>query len=171
MAALLDVARGPAKAANQEITKPDFCSREVLGRIHRSKDVVVRYLRIESANEAGEAVLADTRIDLVLGQIHNLSMSSDEPLKSAYELAMERLRRKDAEEGVTEREVTEEQKAAIAEARRVQASKLAEAEILYKSKRLAAFDPEALAKLDDEHRRDLARLQSELDRKLAKIRG
>lgn len=98
-------------------------------------------------------------------------MSSDEALKSAYELAMERLRRKDAEEGVTEREVTEEQKAAIAEARRVHASKLAETEILYKSKRLATFDPEALAKLDDEHRRDLARLQSELDRKLAKIRG
>ena len=98
-------------------------------------------------------------------------MSSDDAPKSAYELAMERLRRKDAEEGVTEREVTEEQKAAIAEARRVHASKLAEAEILYKSKRLTTFDPEALAKLDDEHRRDLARTQSDLDRKLAKIRG
>lgn len=98
-------------------------------------------------------------------------MSSDEAPKTAYELAMERLRRKDAEEGIEERTVTEEQKVAIAEARRVHSSKVAEAEILYKSKRMTAFEPEAVMKLEDEHRRDLARLQSDLDKKLSKIRG
>ena len=96
---------------------------------------------------------------------------SDEGPKSAYELAMERLRRRDAEEGVPERVVTEQQKADIAEARRVHAAKVAEAEILYKSNLLTTFEPEARMKLDEEHRRDLERLQSDLDRKLARIRG
>lgn len=171
MPALFDVARRPAKAANQEIAEPDFGSRKVVGGIHRSEDVVARHLRIERVDKPGETLLADMRIDLVLCQIHNLSMSSDESPKTAYELAMERLRRKDAEEGVEERAVSEAQKAAIAEARRVHSSRIAETEILYKSKRMTAFEPEALMKLDEEHRRDLARLQSDLDKKLAKIRG
>ena len=45
-------------------------------------------------------------------------MPSDGP-KSAYELAMERLRQKDREAGVEERPLTDQQKAAIAEARQV----------------------------------------------------
>jgi hypothetical protein len=98
-------------------------------------------------------------------------MSSNEGPKSAYELAMERLRRKDAEEGVEEREVSDEQKTAIAEARRVHSSRVAEAEILYKSKRIAIFEPEALMKLDEEHRRDLARLHNDLEKKLGRLRG
>ena len=97
-------------------------------------------------------------------------MSSDEAPKTAYELAMERLRRKDAEDGVEERAVTEEQKESIAEARRVYSSRVAEAEILYKSTRMTAYEPEALMKLEEQHRRDLARLHSDLEKKLAKIR-
>ena len=95
---------------------------------------------------------------------------SGEP-KSAYEIAMERLRRKDAEEGVTERAVSDEQKEAIAEARRVHKAKTAEAEILHKSKLLTTFDPDERMKLEQQHRRDLERLQHDLDKKLAKIRG
>ncbi len=44
---------------------------------------------------------------------------ADEAPKSAYELAMERLRKKDQEAGVEERRLTDEQRAAIAEARKV----------------------------------------------------
>jgi len=95
---------------------------------------------------------------------------TDEAPKSAYELAMERLRRRDAETGVEERAVTEEQKAEIAEARRVHAAKTAEAEILFKSKLMTTYDPEERAKLEEQHRRDLARIQSDLDKKLNKIR-
>ena len=91
--------------------------------------------------------------------------------KSAYEIAMERLRRKDAEEGVAEREVSEEQKEAIAEARRVYTAKAAETEILHKSAMMTTFDPEERMKLEQQHRRDLERLQTDLDKKLAKIRG
>ena len=45
-------------------------------------------------------------------------MPSDGP-KSAFELAMERLRQKDQDEGVVERPLSNEQKAAIAEVRKV----------------------------------------------------
>ena len=84
---------------------------------------------------------------------------------------MERLRRKDAEDGIEERAVSDEQKAEIAEVRRVYAAKVAEAEILHKSALLTAYDPEARMKLEADHRRDLQRLQDDRERKLAKIRG
>jgi demethoxyubiquinone hydroxylase (CLK1/Coq7/Cat5 family) len=96
---------------------------------------------------------------------------SEEAPKSAYELAMERLRRKDAEQGIEERAVSDEQKAQIAEVRRVYEAKVAEAEILYKSSLMTMHEPEARMKLDAEHRRDLQRLQDDRERKLAKIRG
>ena len=95
----------------------------------------------------------------------------EEGPKSAYELAMERLRRKDVEQGVEERAVTDEQKAEIAEIRRVYSAKVAEAEILYKSTLMTLHDPEARMKLDADHRRDLQRLQDDRERKLAKVRG
>ena len=40
-------------------------------------------------------------------------MATDEAPKSAYEIAMERLRKKDKDAGVAEREVTEAQKAEL----------------------------------------------------------
>jgi hypothetical protein len=96
---------------------------------------------------------------------------TDEAPKTAYEVAMERLRRKDAEDGVEERSVSEEQKAEIAEIRRVYAAKIAEAEILHKSKVMGVFDPEQRALAEQGHRRDLERLREEQERKLAKLRG
>jgi hypothetical protein len=96
---------------------------------------------------------------------------TDEAPKTAYELAMERLRRKDAAEGVEERSVTDEQKAEIAEIKRVYAAKIAEAEILHKSKLMALFDPEQRALVEQGHRRDLERLREDQERKLAKLRG
>ena len=96
---------------------------------------------------------------------------ADETPKSAYELAMERLRKKDAADGIAERAVTDEQKAEIAEVRRVYEAKVAEAEILFKSKMATVFEPEERARLLDGHRRDLQRLQDDRERKLTKIRG
>jgi len=96
-------------------------------------------------------------------------MTNDAP-KSAYELAMERLRKKDAEAGVTETPVTEEQKAAIAEIRRVYEARLAEREILFQSALRKTPDPEAAQALDDEYRRDRDRLNGERERKIEEIR-
>ena len=51
-------------------------------------------------------------------------MADDKPLKSSLELAMERLKKKDADAGVESRPLTDAQKAAIAEARNFYESKL-----------------------------------------------
>ena len=97
-------------------------------------------------------------------------MPDDAP-KSAYELAMERLRKKDREEGVEERALTAAQREAIAEARRVAEARLAEREILHASKMRAVPDPEAREALEQEYRRDRDRIVSDRDRKIEDVRG
>ena len=90
--------------------------------------------------------------------------------KSAYELAMERLKKKDAEQGVVEHKLTDAQKAAIAEARSIYEARVAERQILHRDKRLSAFDPAALEKLEEEYRRDMERFAYDRDAKIKKIR-
>ena len=96
---------------------------------------------------------------------------SDEAPKSALELAMERLKKKDADEGVSERSLTEEQKNEIAAVRKTYGAKLAQEEILYKSKTQGYIDPESRRAIDDHYRRDVERITHERDRKIEKIRG
>jgi hypothetical protein len=97
-------------------------------------------------------------------------MSDDKP-RSAVELAMERLRKRDADSGAVERAVTDEQKAEISEARSVHASKVAELEILHRSKMRAPFEPAERARAEDDYRRELQRLNEDLERKIEKIRA
>ncbi len=97
-------------------------------------------------------------------------MAADDTPKSALELAMERLRQKDAESGETASPVTDEQKAAIAEARSLHSSKIAELEILHRARMRTLSDPGARATSEAEYRRELERLQDEFDRKVRKIR-
>jgi hypothetical protein len=96
---------------------------------------------------------------------------TDEAPKSAYELAMERLRKKDRDEGVEEQPLTAEQRTAIAEARQVAEARLAEREILYQSAIRRVADPDAAATLEEEYRRDRERVASDRDEKIARIRG
>ena len=96
-------------------------------------------------------------------------MPDDAP-KSAYELAMERLKKKDREAGIEDRAVTPEQREAIAEIRRVYQAKLAEREILYHSSLRKTPDPDARATLEEEYRRDRERIASERDRKIEQAR-
>lgn len=98
-------------------------------------------------------------------------MTGDDAPKSAYELAMERLRKKDKEAGLVERPVTEKQKTQIAEIRRVYEAKLAEREILHQSSLGKAEDPEAYEKLEEDYRRDRERIASERESKIEKVRG
>jgi len=97
-------------------------------------------------------------------------VSDDEP-KTAYELILERLKKKDRDEGVREQPLTDDQRARIAEVRKVYEAKLAEREIFFNQSRRKADDPEALAALEEEYRRDRERLQSERDRKVEQIRN
>lgn len=96
-------------------------------------------------------------------------MSDDAP-KSAYDLAMARLRKKDAEAGEAEVPLTEAQKAEIAEVRSVYAARKAQAEIMHTASRASAYDVESLARLAEEFRRDTDRMQREMDEKIAAIR-
>jgi hypothetical protein len=93
----------------------------------------------------------------------------DEAPKSAYEIILERLQKKDRDEGVEERTLSAEQKDRI-EVRRVFEARLAEREILYQSSRRKAQDLETLDKLEQEYQRDRERLASERDRKLDEAR-
>ena len=90
--------------------------------------------------------------------------------KSAYELAMERLRKKDAEAGIVEHKLTEEQKAAIGEARSVYEARVAERQILHREKVLMTFDPAERDVLEEQYRRDLDRFANDRDAKIRAIR-
>jgi hypothetical protein len=95
---------------------------------------------------------------------------SDDAPKSALELAMERLRKKDAEAGVADRPLTDQQRQEIAEAKRVYEARLAEREILYQSSLRKAHDPEAARTLEEEYRRDRERIQNDRERRIEEIR-
>src|SRR2546426_11922747 len=97
-------------------------------------------------------------------------MSNDDAPKTAYELAMERLRRKDREEGVVERPLTDAQKAAITEARKVYEAKVAEREILHRDALRKARSHEEVAKLNDQLAQDCERFARDRDRKVTAIR-
>jgi hypothetical protein len=97
-------------------------------------------------------------------------LSEDDAPKSAYEIILERLQKKDREDGVEKRPLTDEQKDRIAEVRRFYEARLAEREILHQSSRRKAADLEALDKLEEEYRRDRERIASERDRKVDEAR-
>jgi exonuclease I len=94
----------------------------------------------------------------------------DDAPKSALELAMARLKKQDADQGVTERFLTDDQKQEIAEVRKTYGAKLAQEEILFKSKTRVYIEPDARREIEEHYRRDVERLTHERDRKIEKIR-
>jgi len=91
--------------------------------------------------------------------------------KSAIELAMERLKKKDADAGIEQKALNDVQRAAIAEARNLYESRVAERRIMHQSQTAAVFDPQEL-ELHREHLlRDLAQFESDRDAKIREIRG
>ena len=97
-------------------------------------------------------------------------MPKDDAPKSAYELAMERLRKKDRDEGVQERAPTAAERKAIAEARQMADARLAEREILHASKMRGVLEPEAREALEQEYRRDRERIISDRNGKIEEAR-
>ena len=94
----------------------------------------------------------------------------DDAPKSALELAMARLKKQDAAQGVSERFLTDDQKQEIAEVRKTYGAKLAQEEILFKSKTRVYIEPETRREIEEHYRRDVERLTHERDRKIEKIR-
>jgi hypothetical protein len=95
---------------------------------------------------------------------------TDQAPKSAYEIAMERLRQKDAELGIERKPVTDEQKAAIAEIRNTYEARLAQEEVMHQSALARTFDPAQRETMADEYRRTCERLKSERDSKIERVR-
>ena len=97
-------------------------------------------------------------------------MADDTAPKSAYELAMERLKKQDADAGIERQAVTDEQRAAVAEIRNFYEAKFAELEVMHQSKMRASVDPEARAALEQQYRREREHLTTERDAKVEKAR-
>jgi hypothetical protein len=93
---------------------------------------------------------------------------ADERPKTAYEIAMERFRSKDEAES---RPLTDEQKTAIGEARQVHQARVAEREILHQAALAKAASAEEVEQLNQALRRDVDRLATDRDRKIAQIKG
>ena len=98
-------------------------------------------------------------------------MSNDRPLKSAVDLALERLKKRDQDAGIESRPLTDAQKAAIAEARNFCQAKLAEREVLHQSAMRRTVEPAERETMDAEYRRECERITSERDAKIAKTRN
>jgi hypothetical protein len=95
-------------------------------------------------------------------------------LKSAYELAMEKLARKERESArdpASPGKLSDAQKEQIARIRRETEAKLAELEILFKSERREARgDPERIEKIEGSYRRDRERILSRQEERLSEVR-
>lgn len=89
--------------------------------------------------------------------------------KSAIDIVMERLRRKDAEAGTEQKALTAAQRAAIAEVRSVYEAQVAERRIMHQSAVGSVFDPAILEERESELRRDLDRFERERDEKIKRV--
>lgn len=94
--------------------------------------------------------------------------SSAKGMKSAYELALERLE-KDGIERPREGGLSADQQEEAAEIRRRAEAKLAEVEILFRDRRAKA-SPGELGDLEAEYVRERRRIEDDRDRKLARLR-
>jgi hypothetical protein len=101
-------------------------------------------------------------------------MTDDDAPKSSLELAMARLRKKDAESGESIQELTAGQKEEIAEIRRVYDAKLAEVDIMKRPK-LPPGLPEELREqagiLNEQYLRERDILAAERDAKIEAVRN
>jgi hypothetical protein len=99
-------------------------------------------------------------------------MATEKPLKSAVELAMDKLRERDRDSGDAEHKpLTPAQKKRIAQLRQNAKAKLAEIEILHRGKLAgAAGDPAELEKIEERYGIDRRRVESRLESDLGRAR-
>jgi hypothetical protein len=91
-------------------------------------------------------------------------------MKSAYELALERLEAQGIERP-REEALSDETKREIAEARRQTEAKLAELEILHRDKLRKLDDATKLAEQDEFYRLEKDRIERDGEARVAKLRG
>jgi hypothetical protein len=91
-------------------------------------------------------------------------------MKSAYELALERLEKQGIERP-REEGLSEPVREQVAEARRQAEAKLAELEILHRDRLRKAHDPAKRQEEEEDYVRERRRIEEDRDRKIAKLRG
>lgn len=91
-------------------------------------------------------------------------------MKSAYELALERLESQGIERP-REDAVSEETRGEMAEVRQKADAKLAELEILHRDRMKKLRDPVAREEEEEEYARERRRIEEERERAVAKLRG
>jgi hypothetical protein len=96
--------------------------------------------------------------------------SGDSAPKSRLELVMEKLRQQDAERGIVPVTLTDTQREAIAEQKRLHEARVAQRRIEHQTAISGSFDPTAHLEREQELRRDLDRFDREHEEKLARIR-
>jgi len=90
-------------------------------------------------------------------------------MKSAYELALERLEKQGIERP-REEALTDETRAAVALARRQAEAKLAEIEILHRDRLKGIYEPDKRQEEEETYLLERRRIESERDRKIEKLR-
>lgn len=91
-------------------------------------------------------------------------------MKSAYELALERLEKQGIERP-REEGLGEELLQKIAEVRNQAEAKLAEVEILHRDRLRKVYDPAKRQEDEEEYVRERRRIEEDRDRKIEKLRG
>jgi hypothetical protein len=91
-------------------------------------------------------------------------------MKSAYELALERLEKQGIERP-REESLSDETREKMAEVRRQAEAKLAELEILHKNSLKSQYDPAKRDEEEQEYVRERRRIEEDRDRKIGKLRG
>jgi hypothetical protein len=89
-------------------------------------------------------------------------------MKSAYELALERLEKQGVERP---QDLTSEVKEKVAELRRQAEAKLAELEILHKDRLRKGVDPVKRQEEEEEYVRERRRIEDDRDRKIETLRA
>jgi hypothetical protein len=90
-------------------------------------------------------------------------------MKSAYELALERMEKQGIERP-REESFSDELREKIADARRKAEAKLAELEILHKNRLKTILDPAKRQEEEDDYRRERRWIEDERERKVAELR-
>ncbi len=91
-------------------------------------------------------------------------------MKSAYELALERLEKQGIERP-REESFGDELREKIAEVRRKAEAKTAELEILHKNRLKTMMDPSKRQEEEEEYVRERRRIEDDRDRKIEELRG
>jgi hypothetical protein len=91
-------------------------------------------------------------------------------MKSAYELALERMEKQGIERP-REETFSDETREQIAEARRKAEASLAEIEILHKDRLKTIYDPAKRQEEEEEYLRDRRRIEDQRERTIEELRG